>query len=96
VFQSEDYLDESFVEPRFSLEYAHRDDLIFSFGTGLYRSMPDYSEINEVFGNPDLEYIDSIHAVLGVQKFFDSGTELKMMSRVTPTTAKEPPSASTP
>lgn len=77
VFRTEDYLDEQSVEPRFSLEYAHRDDLIFSAGTGLYRAMPDYHEINEVFGNPELEYIDSIHGVIGVQKFFGPGTEIK-------------------
>ncbi len=77
VLQSDDLLDKQYVDPRFSLEYSHTDDLIFTAGTGVYRSMPGYFEINEVFGNPDLDYVESLHGVVGVQRFFDKGLEIK-------------------
>ncbi|MGB0866045.1 MAG: TonB-dependent receptor plug domain-containing protein, partial [Granulosicoccaceae bacterium] len=77
VFHTEDYLDKQLVEPRLSMEYEHRDDLVFSAGTGVYYAMPDYAEINEVFGNPELEYVRSIHAVVGAQKFFSSELDIK-------------------
>ena len=34
-------------------------------------------EINEVFGNPDLDYSSALHAQVGVQRFFSDGWEIK-------------------
>jgi len=34
-------------------------------------------ESDDVFGNPSLEYLDSIHAQLGVQRFFNNGWSVK-------------------
>jgi len=75
--QTEDYLDKQFIEPRFSLEYSPVDGLIFSAGTGVYHQLPGVVETNEVFGNPDLDYIKSIHGVVGVQKLLANGWDIK-------------------
>ncbi|MCB1756354.1 MAG: TonB-dependent receptor [Gammaproteobacteria bacterium] len=77
VWQSEDYLNKQFLEPRFSLEYSFSDDLILSAGTGLYHQMPEFEQVDEVFGNPELDYIESLHGVIGIQKFLDDGWEIK-------------------
>ena len=77
AFQTEDYLDESFVEPRFSLEYSVSDSLVLSAGTGLYRQFPGLLETDDVFGNPDLEYIESIHYVIGAETQWNNAFELK-------------------
>lgn len=77
VVHGEDYLDKAFVEPRFSAEYSARDDLILSAGAGVYHQMPDFIEVNDVFGNPDLDYIQSLHGVVGVQKSFADGWSVK-------------------
>ena len=75
--QQDNYLDESFVEPRFAMEYAMMQDLTLSAGAGIYNQRPEFGEIDEVFGNPDLEYIKSIHGVLGVEKGFANGWSVK-------------------
>jgi hypothetical protein len=77
TLQAEDYLGKQFVEPRFALEYSLSDDLIFSAGTGVYHQLPGFVETNKVFGNPDLEYIESVQAVVGVQKILANGLDIK-------------------
>ncbi|MEE9320996.1 MAG: TonB-dependent receptor [Granulosicoccus sp.] len=75
--QAEDYTDTQFVEPRLAMEYSARDDLILSAGLGIYHQMPEFGQINEVLGNPDLDHITATHAVLGVEKSYSDKWQLK-------------------
>lgn len=77
VVHGENYLDKSFIEPRFSMEYSISDDLILSAGAGVYNSMPNYFQVNKVFGNPNLDYIKSEQGVVGLQKFLPGGWDIK-------------------
>ena len=77
AFQAEDILDKQFIEPRLALEYALSDATTLSAGLGQYQQAPDYLESDRVFGNPDLEYINALHAQVGVQRFFEDGWEIK-------------------
>jgi len=77
AFQSEDLLDKQVLEPRFALEYEWRDDLIFGFALGQYHQLPSFDQINKVFGNPELEYIESNQAVVSVNKKFSNGWDVK-------------------
>lgn len=74
---TDDLTDRSFLEPRFALEYAATDDLVWSAGLGLYHQAPGYDQINEVLGNPDLKHIRSVHGVVGVEKSFEKSWSLK-------------------
>ncbi|MBX2884572.1 MAG: TonB-dependent receptor [Granulosicoccus sp.] len=74
---TENYLDEQFVEPRLALEYSLSDSLILSAGSGIYHQFPGFLEVNRVFGNPDLEYIESVQGVVGLQKTFSHGWDIK-------------------
>lgn len=76
AIHGEDYLDKQFIEPRIALEYALRDDLVLTAGYGVNHQIPDVDQINEVFGNPDLEYIEARHASIGVQKQFANSWSL--------------------
>ncbi|MBX2823161.1 MAG: TonB-dependent receptor [Gammaproteobacteria bacterium] len=77
AFQSENYLDKSFVEPRLAAEFSVSDSLVLNAGTGLYHQFPGFIEVNEVFGNPELDYIKSVHGVVGLEKTFNDGWHLK-------------------
>lgn len=77
ALQSEDYLDQQFVEPRLAMEYNLTDSLVLSAGTGIYHQFPGFLEVNQVFGNPELEYIESIQGVVGLQKNFENGWDIK-------------------
>ncbi len=77
AFHTEDLLNEQFVEPRLALEYSVDDSLIFSAGAGVYNQFPGFLESDSVFGNTELEYINSVHGLLGVQKKFEGGWDVK-------------------
>jgi hypothetical protein len=77
TLQSEDYLDKSFVEPRFALEYALSDSLTLSAGIGLYHQAPAFEQIEETIGNRQLDYVESRQAVIGLSKAFDNGWNVK-------------------
>lgn len=73
----EDWLGETQIEPRFALEYALADDLTISAGAGIYHQMPSFEQFDDTFGNPDIDYIKSVHSVLGVKKEFSNGWSIK-------------------
>lgn len=77
VYHGEDYLDKSYMEPRLAIEYDLGNDLIWNAGAGLYHQRPEYSKVDKVFGNPDLEYVESMQAVVGLQKIFANGWSVK-------------------
>lgn len=73
VMHSENFLDKSFIEPRFSVDYKLDEDTVLSTGVGHYHQIPDYFYIDEEFGNPDLDYIESKNFVFGLKKQFEQG-----------------------
>lgn len=76
ALQQENYLDKQFIEPRLAFEYALRDDILLTGGFGLNHQMPEVDEVNEVFGNPQLDYIEARHLSLGFEKEFSDGWSL--------------------
>ena len=77
AIQTEDLLDKTFVEPRFALEYALADDLTLTAGAGIYHQRPGYGQVDSTLGNPNLKYIESTQVLLGLQKTFGHGWDLK-------------------
>lgn len=73
----EDWLDKTHAEPRFALEYALSDDLTLNAGAGVYHQMPSFEQFDKVFGNPELKYIKSTHALIGLEKKFRGGWSAK-------------------
>ena len=76
-FHTEDYLDKSFLEPRFRVEYETAPDWILTAGMGQYHQFPEFGQVEQVFGNPDLNHRESNHAVLGLEHFMDNGWQWK-------------------
>ena len=77
VVHGEDYLDKAFIEPRLAVEYSLSSDTVLTAGTGVYHQSPGFIEVNEVFGNPNLDYIRSLHGVVGLEKTFRDGWSVK-------------------
>ena len=73
----ENFLNETFVEPRVAMEYQLRDDLTLTAGLGEYHQMPDIDRVDDVFGNPNLEYARAVHTSIGLQKEFPDGWSVK-------------------
>ncbi len=76
-FHTEDYLDKSFVEPRFRVEYETAPDWILTTGVGQYHQFPEFGQVEQVFGNTDLNHRESNHVVVGLEHFMDNGWEWK-------------------
>ena len=74
---TEDYLDKSFLEPRFRVEYETAPDWILTTGLGQYHQFPEFGQVEQVFGNPNLNHSESNHAVVGLEHFMDNGWEWK-------------------
>ena len=73
VWQGDDYLDDYYFEPRLALEYSAGDSTVFSLGAGLYHQMPQFQQIDAVFGNPDLESFRAQSYVAGVRQTLPNG-----------------------
>ncbi|MES9852674.1 MAG: hypothetical protein ABW170_12700 [Candidatus Thiodiazotropha sp. L084R] len=73
----EDYLDESFLEPRLRVEYTPQPGWTYSAAYGRYHQMPSFIEVEKVFGNPQLTHFDATHYVLGVMHSGVDGWEWK-------------------
>lgn len=65
---TEDYLDESHLEPRVRLQYALDNDMILSSSYGRYFEFPDFAQVEKTFGNPELEFFQSDHFVVGAEQ----------------------------
>lgn len=66
-YSAENYLDESFVEPRFGVEWDFNKKTLFTAGWGLHHQFPEGRFVIEEFGNPDLGHIKSEHSVVGME-----------------------------
>ena len=76
-FHAEDYLDKSFLEPRLRLEYETAPGWLLTAGLGKYHQFPGFGQVEEVFGNPDLNHTRSSHAVIGLEHRMDDGWQWK-------------------
>lgn len=72
-YSRDDYLDRERLEPRLRLNYAVNDNWSLSTAAGLHSQMPELVEILEETGNPDLDYIDAVHYVIGVENILADG-----------------------
>jgi len=66
--QYEDFLDNHFIEPRLAMEYSLSDTTLLSAGIGQYQQAPDYLELDDTFGNPDIDYSNALHAQVGIAR----------------------------
>ena len=64
---SNDYLDETFVEPRASAEWQINQHWQVNTSWGEYHQLPRIGQIIPLFGNPELESLAATHYVLGVK-----------------------------
>jgi outer membrane receptor protein involved in Fe transport len=76
-FHTEGYLDKSFLEPRFRVEYETAPDWILTTGIGQYHQFPEFGQVEQVFGNPNLDHRESNHVVLGLEHFMSNGWQWK-------------------
>jgi hypothetical protein len=72
-YTSDNYLNNSALEPRMRLDWSTSDAVTVSAGFGRYSQLPsfDYTEPN--LGNPALSYIRSNHYVVGVNAIVAKG-----------------------
>ncbi|MEW8625745.1 MAG: TonB-dependent receptor [Candidatus Thiodiazotropha sp.] len=75
--QHEDYLDETFLEPRLRIEYSQQEEWTYSAGFGRYHQMPSLIQVEKVFGNPQLSHFDATHYVAGIEHIGINGWEWK-------------------
>lgn len=69
-YLTDDSLDQEHTEPRLRMEWQASDNWRFHAAYGHYSQLPEADEIAPAVGNPQLDYIESIHSVLGVQQDF--------------------------
>jgi hypothetical protein len=67
-----DYLDESHVEPRLAAQWRIDSKWDVHAQWGQYHQSPRVQEILPVFGNPELEMLESTHYVVGVTHRIDA------------------------
>lgn len=77
VFLSDRFLGRQVAEPRFSLEYAATDQHTVHMGAGIHHGVPDYGQIDEVFGNPELDFTRSTHFALGMDSELSDSLQLR-------------------
>jgi TonB family protein len=63
------------IDPRFVARYEIVDGTTLKAGIGLFHQSPEDAQINEHYGNPDLQYISAIHYGLGFEQEFTSAIE---------------------
>ncbi len=64
----DDFTEESHLEPRLKLEYRNSYDTLFTAAYGKHHKFPEWGDLIEDLGNPDLKNIKSTHYVLGVEQ----------------------------
>jgi len=74
---SEDYLRNSFTEPKLGLEWGIGKDSLFTLGWGKYHQMPEGRYILRGVGNPQLDSIEAEHSLIGFSHKLDRLWEIK-------------------
>jgi hypothetical protein len=64
------------VDPRFSTRYAATDSTTLKAGVGLYSQPPEYYQLIDLFGNPNLKPYHALHTSLGVEQKLARGVEV--------------------
>jgi outer membrane receptor protein involved in Fe transport len=75
---ADDYLDETFVEPRLRIDYALDERWTLSWAAGRYHRFPAAEEVLPSVGNPDLESPRSTHFVFGVEHQWSGTLDWKL------------------
>lgn len=65
------YIDETFLEPRLHVAYRPTDNWELTAAAGQYHQLPELFEIAPQVGNPDLKHPKSDHYVLGVKRLYE-------------------------
>lgn len=66
----DEYMDKSAVDPRLRLEWQASDAWSFHIAYGHYSQLPKAEELAPLMGNPDLEIIEAVHHVVGMERKF--------------------------
>jgi hypothetical protein len=64
------------VDPRFSTRYGVTDLTTLKGGVGLYSQPPEYYQLIDLFGNPELKPYHALHTSLGVEQVVADGFEV--------------------
>lgn len=72
-YMADDYLDQSVTQPRLRALYTVNEQWAVNFATGRYSQLPQLPEIIDQTGNPQLDYIDATHYVVGVEHQWQQG-----------------------
>jgi hypothetical protein len=68
----EDYLDESFTEPRLGVEWDVATNTLIAAGWGKHHQFPRGEQVVETFGNPELKNTRAEHSVVGIEQTVES------------------------
>ncbi len=79
-FSKENYLNESYLEPRLGAQYQLNTRTIFNAAWGKYNQFPDFTYVLKKFGNPNLTHLKSSHSVIGVEHFVNDSWSTKVES----------------
>lgn len=69
-YLTDDFLDDTQVEPRLRMDLRLGEKWELYAAHGLYSQIPRTEEISPATGNPNLEYIQSTHSVVGLKQHF--------------------------
>lgn len=64
------------IDPRFSTRYGVTDSTTLKGGVGLYSQPPEYYQLIDAFGNPDLEQHRALHTSAGVEQVVTDSFEV--------------------
>jgi len=79
-YAGDDYLDETYLEPRLGLEWRYSSHTIFNAGWGKFHQFPEGAQVVKTIGNPDLVNLKAKHSVLGVEHFINTDWSIKLES----------------
>ena len=77
-FSGDDYLDETYSEPRLGAEWRVTNATNLTVGWGKYHQFPDGGQVIKVFGNPELANLKATHNVVGVEHFINQSWNWKL------------------
>jgi len=68
----DDYLNESYLDPRLALTWQASPQTTFSSSIGRYHQLPEEEQIFPLIGNPNLTSLSSTHYVMGMKHIMDN------------------------
>jgi hypothetical protein len=67
-YSKDNYLNQSYTEPRVGMEWNWSEDTLLSAGWGRHNQQPGGQQIAPGFGNPQLTHIRADHSVVGISQ----------------------------